>query len=207
MIYFMSESSELPVSRKENDRQAAEAVDYYVGRWCGDIYLTALDLFSRVKLLRETPIYLRDDLDIISGGLNRDGDPGIWIGLQERTLTSSMKSRVIERFDLSNDYFIAPNYNFMPFIFAHELGHVIQADRSFERIFGAINNELLIPETNYAAYVNSDVELNADYIAAVIVGNSEYGIEAGFMPPAEEPLRWREWAATHPIPETIAANS
>jgi hypothetical protein len=193
------------LSRKDQSTNAAEVLDYFLGQHCGDIYLTALDIFSRQTYPRETTIFLRDDLDYISGGLNQDGDIGVWVGMQPNTVTKNMRSRVNERFRLLPEQQLEEVY--LPFILAHEIGHTVQRDPLFKAIFGTSGDDYIEPEDDYESYVNSHDELNADYIAAVIVGNSELGKSIGFMPPEEPPLDWRSWAEKHPIPETIALQS
>lgn len=190
------------LTHKEQSAHTAEVLDYYLGRFCGDIYLTALDLFSRQTYPREATIFIRDDLDYISGGSNPDGDIGIWVGTQPNTITKNMRSRVNERFKLSTVQQLEEIY--LPFILAHEIGHTVQRDPRFKDIFGPSEDDYVEPEDDYESYVNSHDELNADYIAAVIVGNSELGKTIGFMPPQEAPNAWWCWADQHPIPETIA---
>lgn len=198
---FMIES----LSQKENSANVAETLDYYLGQYCGDIYLTALDLFARQTYPREATIYLRDDLDYISGGSNPDGDIGVWVGTQPNTITNNMRSRVNERFKLRPEQQLEEVY--LPFILAHEIGHAVQRDPTFKAIFGTSGDDYVEPEDDYESYANSHDELNADYIAALIVGNSELGKALGFMPPTESPLDWQVWAKEHPIPETIALQS
>jgi hypothetical protein len=190
------------LSKAENNAASANALDYYVGPHCGDIYLTSLDLFSRFTYPKDAMIYLRDDLDYISGGANPNGDIGIWVGTQPGTVTSAMRTRVNERFNLSEEQQSEEAY--LPFILAHELGHVIQRDSEFAKYFGEPIDDYIDLEKDYEAYVNSNDELNADYIAVVIVGNSALGKLIDFMPPDQYPIEWRQWAEMHPIPKTIA---
>lgn len=201
----MSEVS-LVLSKREQAHQTAEALDYYVAPYCGDIYLTVLDLFPSFKTLKDTKFYPSNNLDIITSGEDEDG-PGVWIGLHENTMKPSLKMRAFERFGLSEEYFDAPDTVFYPIALAHELAHILQKDPEFIKFFGPINDERIEVADDYAGYVNSDAELNADYIATVVLGNSSFGVDTGFMPPVEFPREWRQWGALQDIPRTIAMNT
>lgn len=56
---------------------ATDSLNYYVGQYTGDIYLTGLDIFFRLTYPRNAGIFFRDDLDYISGGTNPYGDVGV----------------------------------------------------------------------------------------------------------------------------------
>lgn len=83
--------------------------------------------------------------------------------------------------------------------FAHELGHVIQSDVTTSSMFGTLDSKTRIPEDDYLAYVRSDKERNADYIAASVIGSTNFGLSLGIEPPKESPDQWREWADKLPI--------
>ena len=86
----------------------------------------------------------------------------------------------------------------------HELGHIIQLDYREMRAFGEIDNTIVplpmdyIPE-QYQAYVQSDREANADYIAACILAASQLGEAVGYRPPIEDAAQWRQWVAANPV--------
>ena len=86
----------------------------------------------------------------------------------------------------------------------YELGHVIQLDDKVMRAFGEIDNTIVslpmdyTPE-QYQAYVQSDREANADYIAACILAASQLGEAVGYQPPIEDAAQWRQWVAANPV--------
>lgn len=122
--------------------------------------------------------------------------------MQPGPLTATMRSRANERFDLSKEQQI--NTVYMPFVFAHKFGHAVQRDPEFHVYFGNLKDDYVEPEQDCESYVNSQAELNAEYIAAVILGNSELGMLIDYMPPKEPPTAWQDCAEQHPIPNTIA---
>jgi hypothetical protein len=188
-------------------QETSEALEFYVAPFCGDVFKSAVDKFPTFEILLSVPVYLDPESAFVSGGLNANGDIGIWIGQAEGLITTSMKSRINERFKLPYDVLDQPDILFMPIILAHELGHVIQADPQFEGIFGKIDTNFVSPEADYEGYVQSDLELNADYIAALIVGDTSFGSFVGIESPRDPPQSWREWGIVHPIPNTIAINT
>jgi len=189
---------EFRANRNELIRQVGKDLDASLG-FCGsDIYFTGLSLYPDFKMLRTAFIYTKEDQDAVV-----DDNGNLHFGFREETLTARLKSRFIERFDLNRFCSQGSGITFAPFAFAHELGHVIQFDPNFNAYFGPIDQHLILPKDDYSLYVESDLELNADYIAAAIVGNSNFGRELGFVPPSEEPIRWRDWGLRHPVTRTI----
>lgn len=51
----------------------------------------------------------------------------------------------------------------------------------------------------YQAYVQSDREANADYIAACILAASQLGEAVVYRPPIEDAAQWRQWVAANPV--------
>lgn len=177
----------------EAGHKTADILDKHLGPFCGSIYLTALGLFPTFNTIREAPVHLSSVSDVMAGGVNPSGQVSIHIGLREKAVTPALRSRIVKRFGLPPHLTEAPARLFLPFVLAHEIGHVIQADSEFESYFGHIDSATYVPEESYDAYINSDRELNADYIAALIVGNSELGAETGYDPPTQALEEWRDW--------------
>jgi hypothetical protein len=179
-------------------QQIAEDLESSLGFYCSDIYLTALGLYPGFKSLKKAVIMVSDNLD---GEVDDYGK--LYFGFRETTLTTRIKSRFNERFKLNQYQSPGTDMALLPFVFAHELGHIIQLDSKFRKYFGRMNHQVLETDPDYANYVGSDLETNADYLAAVIVGNSVYGSELGFTPPTEDSRHWRDWASQHPVVTTI----
>lgn len=142
----------------------------------GSVYLTALEQYSGFSFLQSADVEFHPDIDRFVGGLDADGKPVAVLGLSDDVVTPRLRARIIKRFGLpEEDLAIAPAKLFKPFIFAHELGHIVQADPEFRKLFGEMDATVYDPDENYARYVESDHEANADYIAAGIVAHSELG--------------------------------
>lgn len=193
-------------TRREQRRMTEEALDSCVAPYCGDIYYTSLDLFPGFSLLRTVLFRVQEDFRGITSAVFDNGEAGIWVSQHKNFVTDSMKTRVVERFHLPSSWLSAPDSALLPFMFAHELGHIAQAEPVFQKYFGPFYDEWVDSKKDYAGYVNSDEEVNADYLAAVIVGNSQFGRETNFMPPKEPPSEWREWGKVHGVPITIRLN-
>lgn len=57
------------------------------------------------------------------------------------------------------------------FVVAHELGHCVQDCIGFDSLYGGpIDRTIGVPEKDYAAYLGSDLEVNADFIAVRTLG-------------------------------------
>jgi hypothetical protein len=190
-----------------SERQKIDGLNTLVGPYYGDIYATAVNVHPAFKALRDSPIYFNHQ-GIHAGGRNEDGELSIHVGIGKTSLTARIQSRLVERFDLPESILSLPDNQLIlaPFVFAHELGHVVQADQHFKKYYGAdFNPYQPSPDEDYAGYARSDSEANADFIGALVIGNASLGIEAGFSAPEFSPQQWREWTADHPIERTIAA--
>lgn len=177
-------------------------LERHCGIFCGDIYETALNLFPSFYYPRNTIFYYSTQLDFIESAYDPNGNLAIWIGLKPGTINEVMRSRISERFslDINNVHF---NESLLPFYLAHEIGHSVQCDPSFETFFGRLKNNYIDSDLDYDSYINSDDEQNADYIASVIVGNSSLGRVINHLPPQEAPFEWKKWAENHPVTSTI----
>ena len=180
-------------------RRVAELLDTTISPFMGSVFLTALDEYHQFKLLQSVEINFLNDFDRFVGGVNADGKPMVVLGLNHEVVTPRLQSRIIRRFGLPFSAEDAPPNLFKLFVFAHELGHVIQADSKFKELFGEIDDTTYQPEVDYERYVESDHEANADYIAATIIAKSEVGIATKYEAPSQSPIKWREWAAEHKI--------
>lgn len=178
----------------------AESLDQHVGPYYGDILLTADKFFHQFQLLQQTTVIADSDSNYISGGLGGENhdQPMVHLGTKG-PLSQAVRDRLKNRLNLPADADDAPDEIFMRFIFAHELGHVIQSDPMFETYFGQIDMNTYAPEAGYSQYVNSDKEANADFIAAVLIGASDLGRELEIKEPGITPDKWRDWAAAHPV--------
>lgn len=188
----------IPYSEPEK-LNLADELDAKVGLYMGDTLLTAFKLFSNFELVQSVRIEFRKDLDVFVGGVDSLAEPVVALGLNNSLVTDGLRSRIIKRFGLPTKLFDAPASLFRPFIFAHELGHVAQADPKFRELFGEIDKTVYDPSDNYAAYVESDKEANADYIGSMIVAASQLGLAARYSPPKQDPPQWRDWAREHRV--------
>ena len=116
------------------------------------------------------------------------------LALNHDVVTTGLKSRIIKRSGLPSSAEAAPPNFFKLFVFAHEMGHVIQADPKFKEVFGEIDDTIYQPEEGYERYIESDHEANADYIAKTIIAKSEVGKSANYSPPDKPPMQWIDWA-------------
>ena len=210
MCYYLDMSEraireQIP-TRREVDQRRSEAFDEYVGPFSGDVYLTALNCFPGFSFLRDMSVSFDPNSAIFTGGvIESTGEPSIHIGTKEGAINNRMKSRLFERFQLPEEARGLPDEAFKPIIFAHELGHVIQNDPLFEQFYGKLEPGFPDPNIDYSGYVHSDLEANADFIAAQIISNAEFGKLLGIMPPTEGPSEWRDWADAHKLPNTTQA--
>lgn len=139
---------------KESRDSYRDVLNKYLGVFCGDVYATALEMFSEFSLLERTGIYINPDLSIIVGGINEDGEPSIHIGAKDKVITAGLKRRIIRRFGLPPGLLeIAPQGLFLPFVLAHEIAHVMQEDPQFPAKFGEIDRTVYKPEEDYSKYV------------------------------------------------------
>lgn len=173
---------------------AAEHLERYVGPYCGDVYDTAQRVFPDMSILRRTGVLINSKFKGMAFGFSDAGDPYVFIDHDDSIVGRGLRNRIIKRFDLPADLIKAPRSLFLPFVLAHELGHAVQHDGNFSTYFGEIDHTEYSPTVDYDAYVQSDKETNADYIAAVIVSRSRLGQEAGMLPPYQPAHQWREWA-------------
>jgi len=183
----------------EAKKFVANVLDSKIAPYMGSIFLTALEEYSQFELLQSAEIRFVNDFDRFVGGVNADGKPMVVLALNHDVVTPGLKSRIIKRFGLPSSAEVAPQNFFKLFVFAHEMGHVIQADPKFKEVFGEIDDTVYQPEEGYERYVESDHEANADYIAATIIAKSEVGKSANYGPPDKPPMQWREWANVHKV--------
>lgn len=203
--------SEIEKTKKQVDTEKAELLDRYAGPHCGEIFLTARNMFDRFLSLQRMSMKFMDDHD---GGyyFYVDTDPvsshmGINVN-NEQKLDKRLLQRTRERFKLSDEVielFQELPGAVRPLILAHEIAHVIQIDPLFLEYYGDdFNYKNINPRVNYAGYLESDLEANADFIAASIVANTDYGVSLGLGLQPFETLQWRDWVAERPMLETIA---
>ena len=166
-----------------------------IGVFYGDMLFTCARIFPTLVSIEDTRIEFDSTSGVIAGGLDSARERVVHMGLGE-VVEAGVRQRLVRRFGLPIDPTPAYNKIFRRIILGHELGHVLQADKSFKSVFGEIDQRTIIPEDGYLPYVNSDKEMNADYIAAQILGNSALGTQLGYAPPEESPPNWRHWAAT-----------
>src|SRR5579872_6800838 len=94
-------SSREPVfSRRKIDLQRADIFEKYIGVFNGDVYLSALNCFSRFSFLRCMSVTINSKSDVIAGGIINDNEPNIHVGTKAGAITPRLKSRFIERFEL-----------------------------------------------------------------------------------------------------------
>ena len=186
-----------------------KALGEHVSPLIADMYQTALNLFP-ARTLEEMKVVIKEDSGDFRGGEGeQDGEkvPMIVIGMQETlaspNLIARMSSRLgIPRESLENKRTGRRVVGLVAF--CHELGHIIQLDDRVMRAFGEIDNTIVplpmdyTPE-QYQAYVQSDREANADYIAACILAASQLGEAVGYRPPIEDAAQWRQWVAANPV--------
>jgi len=168
-----------------------------LGPYYGDILLASERIFPHLKIIRRTKIE-KNNSKIIAGGLDSNGEAVVHLGFGG-DVPQPVRDRLVSRLGLPIEPHQENDGILQRIIFGHELGHVLQADDSFEDTFGPIDKTTRIPELGYYSYVNSDRELNADFIAAQLVGNSALGQILRISPPAQAPSQWREWAETRRI--------
>lgn len=197
------------ISRREKRESMTKALGEYVSPLIADMYQTALNLFP-ARTLEEMRVVIKEDSGDFRGGEGeQDGEkvPMIVIGMQETlaspNLIARMSSRLgIPRESLENKRTGRRVVGLVAF--CHELGHIIQLDDRVMRAFGEIDNTIVplpmdyTPE-QYQAYVQSDREANADYIAACILAASQLGEAVGYRPPIEDAAQWRQWVAANPV--------
>ncbi len=183
----------------EEKQRVADLLDGQISLYAGSVFLTALDIYSQFELLQSTRIILLNDFDRFVGGVNKDGQPVIVLANNHEIVTPGLKSRILKRFVLPSNLKNAPTGFFKLFIFAHELGHVVQADPQFQSVFGEIDNNVYSPEEDYVRYVESDHEVNANYIAATIIAESVVGKTARYNRPDKPPMQWKDWANEHRV--------
>jgi len=173
--------------------KTAEGLNSF-GAHYGDILLASERLLPDLTIIRKTR-FVKNQSNILAGGLDGNGNPVVHLGLGGG-LTQGVRERIVSRHELSVHPQAKYDEIFQRIIFGHELGHVLQADDSFEAVFGAIDKTTYRPEAGYAAYINSDKEMNADFISAYLLGNTALGQSLEFSPPTHNPIEWREWAQT-----------
>lgn len=186
-----------------------KALGEYVSPLIADMYQTALNLFP-ARTLEEMRVVIKEDSGDFRGGEGeQDGEkvPMIVIGMQETLASPNLIARMSSRLGISRESLENERTGRRVVglvAFCHELGHVIQLDDKVMRAFGEIDNTIVslpmdyTPE-QYQAYVQSDREANADYIAACILAASQLGEAVGYRPPIEDAAQWRQWVAANPV--------
>jgi hypothetical protein len=198
-----SPSQEIRPSSREIIRRKAGIFGGILGPLHRDVYLTAINCFPGFTFLRDMSLTINPDSNIISASIVGDNEPNIHIGTARKMVMPRGKSRLMERLQLDPELAEMPDDFFEPFIVAHEMGHIVQHDPLFRYFYGELSQEYPNSKEDYARHVECDQETNADFIMAEIMGNTELGIAAGFMPPVEGPSEWRAWAAQHRLVDTI----
>ena len=66
------------------------------------------------------------------------------LALNHDVVTTGLKSRIIKRSGLPSSAEAAPPNFFKLFVFAHEMGHIIQADLKFKEVFGEIDDTIYL---------------------------------------------------------------
>jgi hypothetical protein len=168
------------------------------GVFYGDIFFTCARIFPTLLLLEQTRFEFVRKSKVIVGGLDSAGNPVVHMG-QGETVEGGARQRLVRRLGLPIEPIASYNGIFKRIIFGHELGHVLQADEDFVNVFGEIDQTTYSPEDDYSKYVNSDKEVNADYISAKLFGHSALGSQLGYQPPDETPKQWRQWAASRQL--------
>lgn len=192
------------------DQRKATALDQYAGIFCGDIFLTARSMFDRFHGLKKLSIDIRQEphLGYMFSAYPDPDHPHISVNTDRQLrLDDRMIQRLKDRFQFSDDVidlFSEDAQAARPLILAHEIGHIIQMDSLFLQAYGTDYSALHpMPHEDYAGYVMSDSEVSADFIAASIVANTEYGSMLDMEPWPYEPSQWREWSEQHPMTETL----
>jgi len=174
----------------------AAALHEHVGLYYDEIFLATAHVYPTVRIINNTTILMRPKSDLLVGGLDDEGRPVVHLGTKG-PLTQAVRDRIVRRMELPVPPLAKYDDLLMRIIFGHELGHVLQADPEFENLFGTIDRRTYIPEDNYLAYLYSDKEMNADYIAACLVSSTDLGQKLAIPAPKFPPLQWRNWAVTH----------
>ena len=187
----------------------AKALGEYVSPLIADMYQTALNLFP-ARTLEEMRVIIKEDSGDFRGGEGeQDGEkvPMIVIGMQETLASPNLIARMSSRLGIPREYLENERTGRRVVglvAFCHELGHIIQLDDKVMRAFGEIDNTIVplpmdyIPE-QYQAYIQSDREANADYIAACILAASQLGEDVDYRPPIKDAAQWRQWVAANPV--------
>jgi len=174
------------------DKKISELSEQGVGY--GDILAAAADMFP-TRLLGDTCFIFDPDSDVMVGGMGKIGEsdvPTVYMGTKGGIPERRRKLTCL-RLDIPPEYDDSKyDEMFLRIAFAHELGHVIQsAPEAFPG--DGFDETSYDPKEDYLAYVQSDKELHADYMAAMLVG-STFGPELGIEKPIESPAEWRESA-------------
>ena len=197
------------ISRREKRETMTEALKEYVNPLIADMYQTALNLFP-ARTLEEMRVVIKEDSGDFRGGEGeQDGEkvPMIVIGMQETLASPNLIARMSSRLGIPREYLENERTGRRVVglvAFCHELGHIIQLDDKVMRAFGEIDNTIVSLPMDYTpgqyqAYVQSDREANADYIAACILAASQLGEAVGYRPPIEDAAQWRQWVAANPV--------
>lgn len=197
------------VSHREKRESMAKVLREYVSPLIADMYQTALNLFP-ARTLEEMRVVIKEDSGDFRGGEGeQDGEkvPMIVIGMQETLASPNLIARMSSRLGIPREYLENERTGRRVVglvAFCHELGHIIQLDDKVMRAFGEIDNTIVplpmdyIPE-QYQAYIQSDREANADYIAACILAASQLGEDVDYRPPIKDAAQWRQWVAANPV--------
>lgn len=197
------------VSRREKRESMTKALGEYVSPLIADMYQTALNLFP-ARTLEEMRVVIKEDSGDFRGGEGeQDGEkvPMIVIGMQETLASPNLIARMSSRLGIPREFLENERTGRRVVglvAFCHELGHIIQLDDRAMRAFGEIDNTIVpLPmdytSEQYQAYVQSDREANADYIAACILAASQLGEAVVYRPPIEDAAQWRQWVAANPV--------
>ncbi len=76
------------------------------------------------------------------------------------------------------------------YVFGHELAHYIQGSLGHELVYGALETH-----SGDEDYINSDEEINADYISVRALASTRSGKFYGLIHPSHPPCDWRKWGA------------
>jgi hypothetical protein len=178
-------------------QEQAQILEQVLGQYSGDVLMTAAEVYPDYASLERVSVSVDSKYPYLSTSFDELGNPVINVSPFGIAMTAALKARLKRLFQIPESLQAAnaPNRFYTPMVFAHELGHVLQRDDSFDAEFGGIDETVYVPELDFTRYFNSDREVNADFIAVSIISRSTMGVEAGMSPPAYPPALWREWAS------------
>lgn len=178
-------------------RELSGLLTSHFGEHYGEIFTAAHEEFPSFNILSNTKIIRSEVNDYLSGGLDVNGEPTIYMGIRS-PLPQRVRERLVGRLALPIPATERFDPIFTPLAFAHEIGHVLQADENFSSVFGVMDHKVYIPEVDYHAYLHSEKETNADYIAACVIANTSIGRHMQMTHPDTPHQEWRTWVASRP---------